>query len=364
MKKILLILAFMASFSAKSQRLEKVLEDYFNQSCCRDTTTPTPTCIAPALNFVDSIIYRTTENIGTICATASGTAPYTFSVSPALPSGYTLNTSTGCVSGTHTGFYPLTAHTFNITNACGNANDIVYVRVDTPASVVACYSKTIQSDLFTAQSGFPAKVVQNGTGSLQETVYGVTYVTGAEADGQYSLRNGSNDLNGLTTSWAIAYNFAIKGSFTPFKIYSQTLNGTAGDTYKGAFWARERASGPKAIFSFKVYDGATLLASGNTGSIPTTYTNFKSSNFTMPSSGAVTIEVWSENNGTATGNDPLLDAVGLSRVTSTTTLYKKVTNNGFSTYYDSNNVVITGAALTQLQTDIANGTASKISCTF
>jgi hypothetical protein len=232
----------------------------------------------------------------------------------------------------------------------------------TPTVTTTCYSKTVQNDTFTAQSSFPAKIALTGTGALQETVYGVNYVTGAEADGQYSLRNGSNDLAGSSSSYAIAYNFAIKGSFTPFKIYSQTLNGTPGETYRGGFWAKERASGTKAIFSFKVLDGATVLATGNTGSIPTTYTNFKSGTFVMPASGSVMIEIYSENNGTATGNDPLLDAIGLASVSSTVTTYKKVTTDGVDVYYDSNNAAITGTALTQLQTDITNGVAVVVPC--
>lgn len=233
-----------------------------------------------------------------------------------------------------------------------------------PLEITTCYSKTTQSDVFTAQSGFPAKIALNGSGSLQETVYGLTYVTGAEADGQYSLRNGSNDLNGLTSSYAIAFNFDVKSNFTPYKIYSQTLLGTAGNTYQGGFWARERASGTKAIFSFRIMDGATVLATGNTGQMALTYTNYKSSNFVMPASGQVTIEIFTENNGSATGNDPLLDGVGLSQVVFNTELYKKVTTSGVDAYFDSNMNPITGTALTQLQNDITSGAAVVVPCTF
>ena len=346
------------------QTLSQPLLDYINNICCGNTPpTPKP----PTINYTDTTLTFTQGTAVNICpATLTGDPIIVVTVNPSLPAGLTLNPSTGCITGTPTGTSGATSFTFTATNSVGTDTDVISIVVNAapPTVVNTCYSKTTQSDVFTAQSGFPAKIALTGTGALQETVYGVTYVTGAEADGQYSLRNGSNDLNGLTTSWAIAFNFAIKPTFVPFKIYSQTLLGTAGDTYKGAFWARERASGTKAIFSFRVLDGATVLATGNTGSMATTYTNYKSSNFVMPASGSVTIEIWSENNGTATGNDPLLDGVGLSRVTSTTALYKKVTTNGVDAYFDSNLAPITGAALTQLQNDITSGAAVVVTCTF
>jgi len=230
---------------------------------------------------------------------------------------------------------------------------------------ITCYQKIVGTDLFTPQSRFPAKIALTGTGTLQETVHNNVYVTGAEADGQYSLRSGGgNDVTGSGSSFAIAFNFSIDSNFTPYKIYSQKLLGIAGTTYKGGFWSRERASGPKAIFSFKILDGATVLATGNTGSMTNTYTNYLSNSFVMPASGEVMIEIFTELNGNASGNDPVLDDIGLALVNSTITNYKKVSDKGVDTYYKEDGTVLTGTDLTTLQTEISNGTATEITCTF
>jgi hypothetical protein len=224
---------------------------------------------------------------------------------------------------------------------------------------MVCYEKSNLTWTFTPQSSFPAKVAVDGSGALLETVYNNTYVTGAEADGQYSLRNGTNDAGGLTTSYGIAFNFAI-GITLPQKIFTSKLVGTPGVQYKAGFKSKDRA-GNTARFTFKVLDGATVLATGDTGVMNATYTTRESGIFTMPASGFVMIEINNVVNGNASSNDPLLDDIGLWVSSGTATKYRKVTQNSVTTYYDSTGAAITGAALTALLADIAS-LAAKVSC--
>lgn len=227
------------------------------------------------------------------------------------------------------------------------------------ADGMTCYVKDNTTYNFVPQSSFPAKVALDGTGSLQETVYNNIYTSGAEADGQYTLRNGANDAGGLTTSYAIAFNFGI-GITLPQKIYTQRLNGTAGLTYKAGFKSKDRA-GNLARFTFKVLDGATVLATGDTGVMNGTWATSSSGTFTMPAAGFVTLEISNMVNGNASGNDPLLDDIGLWVASGSSTTYKKITQNNVTTYYDSSNNPITGAALTTLLADIASF-AVKVTC--
>jgi hypothetical protein len=44
--------------------------------------------------------------------------------------------------------------------------------------------------------------------------------------------------------------------------------------------------------------------------------------------------------------------------------YKKVSDKGVDTYYKQDGTVITGSELTTLIADIANGTATEVTCTF
>jgi hypothetical protein len=364
MKKILILSFLIGSFSAKSQSpMDTTLQNFFNRVCCNNTIPTPPVGVPPNIEYTQTTFTFTQGTAVNICPTTlTGDPTIVVTVSPSLPPNLVLNPSTGCITGIPSGTSSPANYTFTATNNFGNDTDIVSVKVNADTS---CYQKNVTNDVFTAQSGFPAKIALTGTGALQETVYNNTYVTGAEADGQYSLRNGSgNDQNGSSSSYGIAFNFAIQGGFVPNKIYSQKLIGTVGDLYKGGIWARERSSGVKAQFSIKVYDGATLIASGLTGSVSNTYTNYKTNSFTMPASGQVTIEVWNELNGNASGNDPVLDGIGLAQVSTSIVKYKRITNNSTITYFYENGTPVTGAALTQLQTDISNGTASKITCTF
>lgn len=342
--------------------IQPEIQDFFNTRCC-DSNPPTPK--PPTIEYTETSLTFTQGVAVNICpATLTGDPTIVVTVSPSLPPNLVLNPATGCITGTPSGTSPATNYTFTATNSVGTDTDSINITVSV-LTVTTCYQKVVTTEPFTAQSSFPAKIALTGTGALQETVYGVTYTNGAEADGQYSLRSGGgNDLNGSSSSFGIAFNFAIQGGFVPYKIYSQKLIGTPGDTYKGGFWARERSGGVKARFSFRILSGATVLATGLTGQIPTTYTNFKSASFIMPPSGEVTIEIFNELNGNASGNDPIMDGVGLAQVSSTTTKYKKVSSNGTDSYFYENGTPVTGTALTTLIADISSGAATTITCTF
>ena len=241
----------------------------------------------------------------------------------------------------------------------------------TPSDTATCYEKTVVvppvpgTDTFTVQSKFPAKQALTGTGTLQETVYTQTYVTGAEGDGQYTLRNGANDHTG-DGGYAIAFNLSL-GLAPGYKFYSQKLIGTPGATYKVGYWAKDRA-GNTANFRVDVKDGASTLATGTSGAMTSTYTNYKSGTFTMPAAGFVVMELYTLAAGSASGNDPLLDDIGLWETvggtpgTTTTTTYTKTVSNGVTTYTDSTGATVTGAALTQLEADIAAGLYEVVPC--
>ena len=342
--------------------LQPEIQDFFNGLCC-DLNPPTQ--ISPTIEYTQTSLTFMEGTAVNICpSTLSGSPTIVVTVDPPLPAGLSLNPSTGCITGTPTTTSATTQYIFTATNSVGSDQDAIDITVSV-LTLTTCYQKVVTTEPFTAQSNFPAKIALTGTGTLQETVYGLTYVTGAEADGQYSLRNGGgNDLNGSSSSYGIAFNFAIQGGFVPYKIYSQKLIGTPGDTYKGGFWARERSGGIKARFSYRILNGATVLATGLTGEIPTSYTNFRSGTFVMPPSGEVTIEIFNELNGSASGNDPVMDGVGLAQVTSTTTKYKKVSSNGTDSYFYENGTPVTGTALTTLISDISSGVATTITCTF
>lgn len=82
-------------------------------------------------------------------ATVTGTG-ITYSVSPALPAGLTLNTSSGTISGTPTGTQGATAYTVTAANGGGSTTRVITITISVmPAgcSGSSVYSYQIAPDL-------------------------------------------------------------------------------------------------------------------------------------------------------------------------------------------------------------------------
>ncbi len=107
---------------------------------CGTTTVAVNITISPAaptaLNYT---LTPATYCVGTAIAnnnpSNSGGAPTSYSVSPALPAGLSLNTNTGVISGTATAASAATNYTVTATNSCGNTTKVVNIKVNTPASI-------------------------------------------------------------------------------------------------------------------------------------------------------------------------------------------------------------------------------------
>lgn len=112
--------------------------------------TPPPSPPPSNLQYlVDPAFYRVGTAITPNTATTQGGAPTTFGVSPALPAGLSLDTSTGTIAGTPTATASQTAHTVTATNAAGQTTTDVLVTV----------GAALPSALESLAEGFDAEVV-------------------------------------------------------------------------------------------------------------------------------------------------------------------------------------------------------------
>jgi hypothetical protein len=84
----------------------------------------------PVISYVTPSNYTAGVTISNLTPTVSGLTPITFSVSPSLPTGLSLNTTTGEISGTPTSHTPTANYTVTATNAVGSTSVAVPITVN------------------------------------------------------------------------------------------------------------------------------------------------------------------------------------------------------------------------------------------
>jgi len=125
---------------------------------------------------------------------SGGTAPYSYALSGALPSGVSFNTSTGQVSGTPTAVLSTTSYTVTVTDASGATSSKAFsltvnaVATDTQAPTLSISSPTSS----TSYSTTATSVALQGSASDNAAVAQVTWSND---------RGGSGTATG-TTSWS------------------------------------------------------------------------------------------------------------------------------------------------------------------
>lgn len=85
---------------------------------------------SPSISYASPQTYLKGVAITALIPTSSGGGVVSYSVSPSLPAGLSLNTSTGVISGTPTSVSPCTTYTITATNACGNSTATVNITVN------------------------------------------------------------------------------------------------------------------------------------------------------------------------------------------------------------------------------------------
>ncbi len=93
-----------------------------NNGCQQTATVTVSVCCEPPTTLTydtNPATFCAGAAITTNTATVNGTSPHTYSVSPDLPDGLTLNTTTGAITGTPTVATAATNYTITATNGCG-----------------------------------------------------------------------------------------------------------------------------------------------------------------------------------------------------------------------------------------------------
>jgi hypothetical protein len=221
------------------------------------------------------------------------TQPVTYSISPALPAGLTLNTSTGQITGTPTATATSTTYTVTATQGvCVVTQNYTFAVVCTgitisPATLPAAtlsvaYSQTITQ---TGLSGTPTWSISLGTLPTGLTLNPTTGVI----SGTPTVLGTSNftvQVSNGTCSQTQAYSITVNPNCPTITVNPATLpNGTVGASYSQTV----TATGGTAPYTFAVTSGslpAGLTLNASTGVISGTVTSATTANFTITATDA------------------------------------------------------------------------------
>lgn len=180
-------------------------------------------------------------------AGSGGATPYTWAVSPALPAGLSLTTSTGAISGTPTAAAASATYTFTLTDANGktatkNITFAVYAPPTVTLPTAADAYVGLAYSLTPSVSGGKATITWSTTGTVPAGLT-VSTTTGAISGTPTSAGNASfsltaTDANGRTDTKTVSFTIFTQPSVATTTLpggylqvsYQQDVTGTGGKT--------------------------------------------------------------------------------------------------------------------------------------
>lgn len=217
----------------------------------------------------------------------------------------------------------------------------------TPITQRACFQ------VCTATSATPiyGYIEYYQTDRAYDEIKNLAFTTGNATDGQYevSVFNGRWTVHmNLTRDTAYA-DYAVLP--TPLLVFQKDVTGLSSGVVATAEFDTYEVSnnGQNGEFRVEIVDLATGQVL-NTGTFTATKTWVQHEvSFTVPSGGAVQYNIYSLRNGSASGNDPCIDDTGIRYTPSTCVIYRMVSENGVTTWYDQAFNVIEAPDLTDAE---------------
>ena len=245
---------------------------------CGSANVPVNITISPAaptaLNYT---LTPATYCVGTAITNNSpsntGGASTAYSVSPALPGGLSLNTSTGVISGTPTTATAAGNYTVTASNSCGSTTKVLNITVNTPASI----SLNPVSQTICIGQSVTFSVTAAGTSPTYQWRKGGINIGGATAS--------SYTINPVTAASAGNYDVIVTaspcGSVTS-AVATLSVNPLSTATIAGTTTVCQNATSPNITFTgasgtapytftYKINGGSNLTVttiSGNSVTVP------------------------------------------------------------------------------------------------
>jgi hypothetical protein len=188
--------------------------------------TPTSTLSATQVVPTKSLAVNTAAAIFTPVTASGGTAPYTFAITPSLPAGLALNTSTGAITGTPTTTSGVTTHTVTVTDSAG-------------ANATSSFSLTVSAGLVITSQPQATSVLIGGSATLSVSA------TGIPAPSYQWRKNGAAITAATSASLALS-NFQVSDA-----------GAYAVDVSNGAESVRSQSAAVGVLSTAKAAGGAT-----------------------------------------------------------------------------------------------------------
>ena len=170
------------------------------------TAAATP-LILPSNQFIDATTNAAITNSVAYTASNFGGTPLVYSVAPALPTGLTLNTGTGVISGTPTAAQAQATYTVTATYTTQTATAVVRITVtNPPAPAVSPGSQTITGTTGSALSNSTTLTASNFSGT-------VTYTVSPALPAGLTLNSSTGVISGTPTGNQAATSYVITATY-------------------------------------------------------------------------------------------------------------------------------------------------------
>jgi len=175
-----------------------------------------PTQLQTTLAVASKITVQNVSDPFTPVTASGGQLPYTFSISPSLPSGMNFNTGNGQITGAPTSTSSSTSYTVTVTDAVSQISDKTFaLQVNSPVSAtLVIASKTLNQN---TGVGTPFTPV-TGANGLTPYVYSIS----PSLPSGLSINTGNGSISGTPTVTQTSTNHTV----TITDAYSQTANNT------------------------------------------------------------------------------------------------------------------------------------------
>ena len=213
---------------------------------------------------VNPAVYTAGTAISTSTPSSSGGAIATYSVSPALPTGLSLNTASGAISGTPTTVTPATAYVVTATNVAGSATAGLSITVNTGVIAPSNLTYSVNPAVYSIGTAIPSNTPSSSGGAI------VTYSVSPTLPAGLSLNTSTGIISGTPTAAAANAAYVVtanNAAGSTIAALSITVNGTLSSfqviPYPGSFGV----TGPGVIEPVGQSSAFIISALDSTGNV-------------------------------------------------------------------------------------------------